>query len=142
MTEALPKKKNKILMDFIIAAVLASLIFLGYHFRNQWLPLFKKSNAKPQVNTTIKIDTPQTVPNVVPPKPTVVDSPKIEAIKPVDTSNIAAPVNTTNGNQKPSANTPEKPKPEPKPKDEGQLKLVDNNVQQNEHIYTTKQNDK
>jgi hypothetical protein len=82
MTEALPKKKNKILMMIIIAAVLASLIFLGYHYRNQWLPLFKKSNAKPQENTTIKIDTPQTVPNVVSPKPTVVETPIIPPLKP------------------------------------------------------------
>lgn len=142
MTEALPKKKNKILMDFIIAAVLASLIFLGYHFRNQWLPLFKKTNAKPQDTTTIKIDTPQTVPNVVPPKPTVVDSPKIEALKPVDTPNIAAPVqsvtNTTNGNPKPPSSKPNN-KQKPKPKSE--LKPKDDD-RQNEQIDTTKQNNR
>jgi serine/threonine protein phosphatase PrpC len=139
MTEAVTKKKNKILMDFIIAAVLASLIFLGYHFRNQWLPLFKKSNTKTQENTTLKIDTPKITTNVETPKPPV-----------TDTSNVVVPTpsvsSTTIVNQKPPAKKPNKPnykpKPEPKPKDEGQLKLVDNNVQQNEQIDTTKKNDK
>ena len=139
MTEAVPKKKNKILMDFIIAAVLASLIFLGYHYRNQWLPLFKKSNTKTQENTTLKIDTPKITTNVETPKPPV-----------TDTSNVVVPTpsvsSTTIVNQKHPAKKPNKPnykpKPEPKPRDEGQLKLVDNNVQQNEQIDTTKQNDK
>ncbi|MBK8349106.1 MAG: hypothetical protein IPL08_16375 [Saprospiraceae bacterium] len=79
MTEALPKKKNKILMYLIIAAVLASLIFLGYHFRNQWLPLFKKTNPVSQdsiptsndIDTITQAEEIQVTPIVAPKPPTV-----------------------------------------------------------------------
>jgi serine/threonine protein phosphatase PrpC len=141
MTEALPKKKNKVLTDFIIATTLATVLFLGYHYRNQWLPLFKKPNTKPQDTTSIKIDTPQTVPNVTPPKPLLPKSPKIETPKQAGTPNIVAPAqsstNTTNGKQKPPANEPNY---KPKPKDESQPKLVNDSVHQNKQIDTTNQN--
>ncbi|MBK9742684.1 MAG: hypothetical protein IPO94_06825 [Saprospiraceae bacterium] len=63
------------LTEIIIAAVLASLIFLGYHYRNQWLPLFKKTEIKPEESTSMPIDT--QIPIVSLPKPTVVDSQKL-----------------------------------------------------------------